>query len=72
MKARPPTSFLLHTNGSDAGVSGLSPKLHGIAGPEYGGRLPWSAKAGCSGQTPVSRLPSRMPWPAFRVVRSVL
>ena len=54
-------SLFWHTNGSVAGVSGLSPKLHSRGAPPAvaGGadRLPWSANDGCSGHTPESRLP---------------
>ena len=67
--AAPPMSLLLQTNGSLAGVSGLSPKLQarGVPSALAGGaaRLPWSANDGCSGQTPVSRLPKMTPAPAF-------
>ena len=69
MKCSPPMSLFWQTNGSAAGVSGLSPKLHsrGVPPALAGGaaRLPLSANDGCSGQTPVSREPKMTPLPAF-------
>src|SRR5262245_35267324 len=53
VNAAPPISLLVQTKGSGAGVNGLSPKLHSRAGPGGAGKLPWSAKDGCSGHTPV-------------------
>src|SRR3982750_4835795 len=58
-------SLWLQTNGSFAGVSGLSPKLQarGVPSALAGGapRLPLSANDGGSGQTPGSSPPTQPP-----------
>ena len=64
----PEMSLRWQANTSAAGVSGLSPKLQvrGVPSALGGGagRFPWSAKEGCSGQAPLSRMPTIVPRPA--------